>query len=338
MASASLSHAQRRAPAWRRPAGVQGYAASELDYSGEFHDGGGGTDAGDLPSATPPGGGEADADGPEPSARLFGAGGPAAAEAGAAVDAGGRGVSGPGDAAEFAGENAEHRELLFFGTGVRLDELEDALPPDSPAAAQPTGGRGELPRVRSHAWDRTLPHAPPAARAPASTPPRREARAQGPVERPAAADGGRSRAVDSPWRARRRAHAGDRRGRLTHGGRAVTVNGAEIALFRRGARVFAIERLCSHAGGDLASGRVVDIEDAAGNSKFALSGPTSETGGSLCVSCPRHNFCFSLETGEIVRPAGKPFRQKVFPVRIGPEGEVSVGFSEYNESQFCLEF
>ena len=91
-------------------------------------------------------------------------------------------------------------------------------------------------------------------------------------------------------------------------GAKVEVNGKHLAIFRVGAKVYAVDSTCSHAGGDLSEG---DIEDV---------------GGRVCVSCPRHHFCFDLETGVSAAPKDR-YAQKVYPVRIAPDGVVMVGFA-----------
>ena len=57
----------------------------------------------------------------------------------------------------------------------------------------------------------------------------------------------------------------------------VTVGGEDIALFRLGAEVFAVENTCPHQGASLAEGWI-----------------EGET-----VSCPWHAWCFELRTGRM---------------------------------------
>jgi nitrite reductase/ring-hydroxylating ferredoxin subunit/uncharacterized membrane protein len=73
--------------------------------------------------------------------------------------------------------------------------------------------------------------------------------------------------------------------------------GRQILLYRHGDRVYAIDNLCSHAGGLLSRGPVDCLAD----------GPA--------VTCPLHGSRFALADGRVVRgPASQP--QPVLPTRI----------------------
>ncbi|MGD9988926.1 Rieske 2Fe-2S domain-containing protein [Pseudonocardia sp.] len=73
----------------------------------------------------------------------------------------------------------------------------------------------------------------------------------------------------------------------------VTVEGRQVVLHRSGDTVHALDDLCSHAGGLLSRGEVVDC----------------------VISCPLHESLFDLRDGRIVRgPAHHP--QPVLPTRI----------------------
>lgn len=80
----------------------------------------------------------------------------------------------------------------------------------------------------------------------------------------------------------------------------VDVEGANIAVFNIGGQYYAIEDVCTHDGGELASG--------------PLEGDQ--------VVCPRHGARFCVKTGAaLTAPAYEPVA--VFPVRI-VEGRVQV--------------
>lgn len=74
-------------------------------------------------------------------------------------------------------------------------------------------------------------------------------------------------------------------------GRAVSVAGIRIAIFRTESGFRAIDAVCPHRGGPLADGLV----------------------GDDCVTCPLHNLRIDLTTGEVV--AGGEGEVAVYPVR-----------------------
>jgi nitrite reductase (NADH) small subunit len=71
----------------------------------------------------------------------------------------------------------------------------------------------------------------------------------------------------------------------------VRVGHTEIALFRTGGQVYAVENRCPHRGGPLIRG-------------FVEAGPA--------IRCPMHGWRYDLATGESDRPA----RATVYPVRV----------------------
>jgi nitrite reductase/ring-hydroxylating ferredoxin subunit/uncharacterized membrane protein len=74
---------------------------------------------------------------------------------------------------------------------------------------------------------------------------------------------------------------------------AVEVEGRQIMLYRHGGRLYAIDNICSHAGGLLSRGPVEN----------------------LTVTCPLHGSRFALDSGCVIRgPASQP--QPVLPTRI----------------------
>jgi len=85
-----------------------------------------------------------------------------------------------------------------------------------------------------------------------------------------------------------------RTGEIEEGGcRVVVVDDAPIAVFHIGGDYYAIADLCTHDGGELASGEVENDE----------------------VICPRHGARFCIRTGEVRAP---PAYEDVdtFPVRV----------------------
>jgi nitrite reductase/ring-hydroxylating ferredoxin subunit/uncharacterized membrane protein len=74
---------------------------------------------------------------------------------------------------------------------------------------------------------------------------------------------------------------------------AIVAEGRQIMLYRHGGRLYAIDNVCSHAGGLLSRGPVAD----------------------LTVTCPLHGSRFTLAGGCVIRgPASQP--QPVLPTRI----------------------
>ncbi|XP_042224491.1 uncharacterized protein LOC121868240 [Homarus americanus] len=104
----------------------------------------------------------------------------------------------------------------------------------------------------------------------------------------------------------------------------VKVNGHELALFRFGNTVCAIDEKCPHAGGPLHAG---DIEELPNHT--------------VCVRCPYHRWAFSLRDGKCKEPDfhGKLFA-KVYPVKVDLcKGQIKVGFDSFHPSCFqdCIE-
>lgn len=75
--------------------------------------------------------------------------------------------------------------------------------------------------------------------------------------------------------------------------RVVDVDGIAVAVFNLGGEFYAIEDVCNHDGGELASGRVEGC----------------------VVICPRHGARFDIKTGAVLAP---PAYEDVatFPVRV----------------------
>lgn len=88
--------------------------------------------------------------------------------------------------------------------------------------------------------------------------------------------------------------------------RVVDIDGVQVAVFNVGGEYFAIEDVCTHDGGELASGR--------------LEGEV--------VVCPRHGARFSLRSGAVLGP---PAYEAVaaMPVRV-VDGLVQVRDSRWD--------
>ncbi|VDI63724.1 Hypothetical predicted protein [Mytilus galloprovincialis] len=100
-------------------------------------------------------------------------------------------------------------------------------------------------------------------------------------------------------------------------GSLINCNEQKIALFRHGGDVFAINEKCPHAGGPLHLG---DIEEMPDNT--------------LCIRCPWHSWRFDLLTGKVRMPKGQNRAAKVYPVTVGENGKLSIGFDEFNARYF----
>jgi nitrite reductase (NADH) small subunit len=95
-------------------------------------------------------------------------------------------------------------------------------------------------------------------------------------------------------------------------GRAVEIDGRDIAIFNLGERFLAIENRCPHRGGPLADGIV--------------------SGGT--VVCPLHAWKVHLEEGSVVKPQEHAC-VATYPVRID-EGIVSIQMLERNRERAPL--
>lgn len=73
----------------------------------------------------------------------------------------------------------------------------------------------------------------------------------------------------------------------------ITVDGEDLAIFRVGEEVFALDDLCSHAEASLSEG---------------------EQKG-FCITCPQHGGQFDIRTGKAIHfPAISPVKR--YPVRV----------------------
>jgi NAD(P)H-dependent nitrite reductase small subunit len=87
------------------------------------------------------------------------------------------------------------------------------------------------------------------------------------------------------------------------GARVAYAGGREVALFRVGGRVYALDNACLHVGGPLAEGIVEDG----------------------CVTCPWHEWRYRLEDGARLGPGG--LAVTAYAVRV-VDGEVWVQVGE----------
>ncbi|MSV34367.1 MAG: nitrite reductase small subunit NirD [Bryobacterales bacterium] len=92
-----------------------------------------------------------------------------------------------------------------------------------------------------------------------------------------------------------------------HEGRAVTVNGIEIAIFHLEKRYLTIQNKCPHKGGPLCDGIVAGT----------------------AVVCPLHGRRFDLETGMAVR-ASEPSSVATYPTRV-EDGVILVDLTSEDE-------
>ena len=84
------------------------------------------------------------------------------------------------------------------------------------------------------------------------------------------------------------------------GSRVVDADDVMIAVFNLGGEYYAIEDVCTHDGGELASGAVEGEE----------------------IVCPRHGARFNIKTGEVTAPPAYE-AVAIFPVRV-QDGMVQV--------------
>jgi len=104
-------------------------------------------------------------------------------------------------------------------------------------------------------------------------------------------------------------------------GMRVTVNGMTLALFKYEGEFFAIQNTCPHQGASLHLGDIEDFD------------------GTLCVSCPRHKWPFSLEDGDCMIPVD--LRAECYPVDVRRQRDgtnmLFVGFDSFSDSLFSDE-
>eukprot|EP00112_Aurelia_sp_Birch-Aquarium-sp1_P026253 Seg92.3 transcript_id=Seg92.3/GoldUCD/mRNA.D3Y31 product="Rieske domain-containing protein" protein_id=Seg92.3/GoldUCD/D3Y31 len=100
-------------------------------------------------------------------------------------------------------------------------------------------------------------------------------------------------------------------------GHLIHQNCKEIALFRYGEGVYAIDERCPHVGGPLHLGDIETVGEA----------------NILCVVCPWHRWKIELKTGKLKVPL-RPKQVTVYPVKISDMGDICIGFDEFSPSYF----
>ncbi|KAL5007172.1 hypothetical protein ScPMuIL_015978 [Solemya velum] len=84
-------------------------------------------------------------------------------------------------------------------------------------------------------------------------------------------------------------------------------NEKEIALFRHGLDIFAVNEKCPHAGGPLHLGDLEELPD-----------------GSVCVRCPWHSWRFDVRSGDVINPKGRNSTIDVYPVQVKADGSLYI--------------
>lgn len=106
----------------------------------------------------------------------------------------------------------------------------------------------------------------------------------------------------------------------------VIVQGRELALFRLGGQLFAVNARCPHQGANLCDGEVGDIEDL-----------TME-GSHPFVTCPVHKMQFNLRDGSVINGKCSPlqtYKVRVSDVDIQQQvAMVEVGFTSLTDTYF----
>jgi 3-phenylpropionate/trans-cinnamate dioxygenase ferredoxin subunit len=83
----------------------------------------------------------------------------------------------------------------------------------------------------------------------------------------------------------------------------VEAEGLRIALCNYGGTIYAIDDVCTHDGGPLGQGELIENE----------------------IECPRHGACFDVTTGRVTRlPAVRPVR--TYPIAV-KDGVITVEVS-----------
>ncbi|CAI5727262.1 unnamed protein product [Hyaloperonospora brassicae] len=101
-------------------------------------------------------------------------------------------------------------------------------------------------------------------------------------------------------------------------GTKVELNGKTVAIFKYKGGLYAIQNACPHQAASLHLGDIEDID------------------GTLCISCPRHKWPFSLEDGQCLLPVN--CQAECYPIRVRQERDGSeilyVGFTAFSDTLF----
>jgi nitrite reductase/ring-hydroxylating ferredoxin subunit len=105
-------------------------------------------------------------------------------------------------------------------------------------------------------------------------------------------------------------------------GTKITLNGKELAIFKFKSVIYALNDACPHQGASLHLGDIEDID------------------GTLCISCPRHHWPFSLEDGSCL--IGVNIQAQLHPTEIRQnsytgKSTVFIGFTSFCDSLFKQE-
>ena len=112
----------------------------------------------------------------------------------------------------------------------------------------------------------------------------------------------------------------------------VNINNKELAVFRYGQGVIAINSRCPHAGGPLHQGDIEVLPDR-----------------SLCVRCPWHKWAFRVNQadgcqekgneGECVFPPGRDDKRlQIFPSKVDRKrSQIKIGFQSFDERMLVNE-
>lgn len=224
---------------------------------------------------------------------------------------------------------AWHREFLEVQTRVTLEASGLFSEPVRPArgatgssfSAASVSTASSTPNVSPPATP-TRPANPWANVALTRTPPRKWSGASS-----SSSSGGGSHVSVSELRAARLAHTKALKEMTRRPGVVEVVQGRELAFFRFGGQIFAVDAKCPHQGASLVEGEVGDIEDA------------GDASHQCYITCPVHKMKFDLASGKTLEGSCQPLRTYRAQVRLAEDGghqvaRVYVGFEGLDASYF----